>query len=152
MSQLDLSRKLWDPFKEMGFASRAMDRAFDDFYLPRMMKDVGRKEFSPTVDVHETKTAYEMKFDLPGVPRDQIKIDVYDNTLTVSGERKEEKKEEGKDKKAHVTELFYGSFTRTFSLPEAVDAEKAEARFENGVLNLTLPKKETSGKRQIKIQ
>ena len=147
MSQLDLWKRNWDPF-----TPRALEKMFEDFYTPRWGKQMEKMAMSPTVDVHENKNMYTMKFDLPGVPKDQIKIDLHDNVLTVSGERKEEKKEEDKDKKTYLSEVNYGSFMRSFTFPEGVDAEKSEAKFENGVLTLNIPKKEGAGRRQIAIK
>lgn len=147
MSQLDLWKRSWDPF-----SPRSLDKFFEDFYTPRMSQQLEKMNMSPSVDVSETKNMYNMKFDLPGVGKDQIKIDLHDNVLTVSGERKEEKKEEDKDKKTYLSEVAYGSFMRSFTFPEGVDAEKAEAKFENGVLTLNIPKKEGNSKRQISIK
>ncbi len=98
MSQLDLWKRSWDPF-----SPRSLDKFFEDFYTPNMGKQWGKQmekmAMSPNVEVHESKNMYNMKFDLPGLTKDQIKIDLHDNVLTVSGERKEEKKEDDKDKK-----------------------------------------------------
>lgn len=152
MSQLDLLRKSWDPFRDLTLSTRGFEKLIEDIYSPRFRKESERMTLSPNVEVEENKSAYLMKFDLPGVSKEQIKIDLHDNTLTVSGERREEKKEEDKEQKTHISEVFYGSFSRSFSFPEAVDAERAEAKFENGVLNLSIPKKESSPKRQIAIR
>lgn len=147
MSQLDLWKRNWDPF-----SPRSLDKIFEDFYTPRWSKQNEKAAMSPSVEVNETKNMYTMKFDLPGVPKDQIKIDLHDNMLTVSGERREEKKEEDKDKKTFLSEVSYGSFMRSFTFPEGVDAERTEAKFENGVLSLSIPKKEGNSKRQITIK
>lgn len=149
MSQLDLWKKSWDPFKEL--APRSMERLFEDFYSPRWRKEMEKAQLSPSVDVSETKTAYSLKFDLPGVPKDQIKVDLHENSLTVSGERREEKSQPEKEGKSHVSEIYYGSFSRSFSFPEAIDIEKSSAKFDNGVLLLNLSKKETSNRRQIPV-
>jgi HSP20 family protein len=69
-----------------------------------------------------------MRFDLPGVSKDQIKIDLHENTLTVSGERKTERKEGDAESKKHVSEVYYGSFMRSFTFPQTVDPERVEAR------------------------
>ncbi|MCX7978104.1 MAG: Hsp20/alpha crystallin family protein [Bdellovibrionaceae bacterium] len=146
MANLDLWRR-WDPFRDF----RSFDRLLEDFYSPRW-KELEKVVMSPSVDLTENKNAYMMKFDLPGVSKDQIKIDLHDNVLTVSGERREEKETDDKDTRCHLREVSYGSFSRSFRFPEAVDAEKAEAKFEDGVLRLTIPKKEGAGKRQITIR
>jgi len=102
--------------------------------------------------MREAKDSYMMKFDLPGLTKDQIKIDFYENTLTVSGDRKEEKTTEDKDAKVHYSEMSYGSFTRSFSFPQAVDVEKANAKFDNGVLTVEVPKRDGGNRRQIQVR
>lgn len=152
MSRLQLWQKNWDPFRELGLAPRNFEKLFEDFYSPQMRKAVGTGALTPNVDVHETKTGYTFKFDLPGIPKDQIKVDLDDNSLTVSGERREEFKDEGDDKKTHLSEVYYGSFSRSFTFPESVDAERSEAKYESGVLTLNVPKKEVSSKRQLPVR
>ncbi len=153
MSQIDLWKRNWEPFKDMGVFSRGMDRWLEDIYGPSSLRqNLSRNLLSPSVEVQENKNSYQLKFDLPGVSKDQIKIDIHENTLTVSGERREEKKEEDKEKKTHFSEVSYGSFSRNFTFPERIDAEKSEAKFENGVLNLSIPKSEQSSKRQIFVK
>ncbi|KHD88441.1 MAG: HspC2 heat shock protein [Bdellovibrio sp. ArHS] len=114
---------------------------FDRFPATRGMAD-----FSPAVDMEDKNDMYLVTVDLPGMKKDQIKIDLNDNILTISGERKRETKEEGK-----YTERSYGRFMRSFTLPSMVSAEKIEARFEDGVLHINLPKAESSKGRSIKI-
>lgn len=147
MSQLDLWKKNLDPF-----SPKSLERLLEDFSPPRWRKEFERVAMTPSVEVHENKSYYTMKFDLPGVPKENIKIDLHDNVLTVSGERKEEKKEEDKEKRTYLSEVQYGAFTRSFTFPEGIDAERSEAKFENGVLSLNIPKKETSSRRQITIK
>jgi HSP20 family protein len=152
MSQLDLWKKNWEPFRDWGVLPKAMDRWFEDMYTPAQRSRIEKSMVAPTVEVHETQQSYLMKFDLPGLQKDQIKIDLHDNSLSVSGERLEEKKEESTDKKKHLSEVYYGSFYRSFTFPETINAEKVEAKYENGVLSLNIPKKENLGKRQITIK
>ena len=130
---------------------KAVDRLFDDWTGSRFGKpELANLAFNPSCEVTESKNQYLVKFDLPGVTKDQIKIDLHEGYLTVSGERKEEKKEE--DKKRHFSEVYYGSFSRSFSFPTAVDAERSEARFDQGVLTITIPKTEASKARQIAVK
>ena len=152
MSQLDIFRKSWDPFRELTLTNRGFDKLFEDLYSSKWRRENSSQILSPSVDVHETKSSYELRFDLPGVPKDQIKVDLHENTLTVSGERREERKEEDQEQRSHISEVFYGAFSRSFSFPETVDADRAQAQFENGVLKLSIPKKESTPKRQIAIQ
>lgn len=144
MSKLDFWRGTFNPYREV------MDRFFDDFasFPTRTL----RKDavFAPTCEVSEDKNAYLLKFDLPGLSKDQVKIELHDNQLTVSGERKEEKKEEGR--RYHFSETTYGSFMRTFNLPANTDPEKVEARFENGVLSVSVAKNEPAKARQVNIK
>lgn len=147
MSQIELWKKNWDPF-----SPRSLGRFFDDFYTPALANKADRVAVSPNVEVHESKNKYSMKFDLPGLTKDQIKIDLHDNVLTVSGERRDEKSEEDKERKTYLSEVSYGSFMRSFTFPEGIDAETSAAKFENGVLTLDIPKKETAAKRQITIK
>ncbi|MBX7231016.1 MAG: Hsp20/alpha crystallin family protein [Bdellovibrionales bacterium] len=151
MSRLELWQKNWDPFREFGLQPRGVERFFDDLFSNRLQRN-DKNMIQPNVEVHETKNMYLMKFDLPGLNKDQIKVDLHDNTLTVSGERKDKVEGEDKDKKTHFSEVYYGSFLRTFTFPESVDGEKVEAKYENGVLSLSIPKQEASAKRQIAIR
>lgn len=120
-----------------------MDRFFGTAYDER--------SFSPATDVTETENHYLMSLDVPGMKREDLKIEVVDNVLTVSGERK---RETASDKKERVQrfEKSYGFFKRSFSLPSTIDAEKVEARYDNGVLELYLPKVAQVKPRQIEVQ
>ncbi len=134
--------------------SRELQRFFDDFSKePSWLSANGQKlgaDFNPSCEVTENSNFYKMKFDLPGVPKDKINIDLHDNYLTVSGERTNElKQDEGKK---HFSEVFYGQFTRSFSFPTQVDPEKVEAKFENGVLTVQVPKQSKSQARQVPIK
>lgn len=146
MSSLDFWR---NPFGSRDFnqLQRAFDRMQDDFFAPASLS---KSMYFPKVEFTEDKNNYIAKFDLPGLTKDQIKVDLHENTLTVSGERKEEKKE-NTDKKSY-TEVSYGSFARTISLPTAVNAEKVSATFDNGVLSVCMEKKTTANSRQITVK
>lgn len=132
---------------------REFDRFFERFGLPALRQAEGdrtRYDFSPQFEVEEDKTAYHLKFDLPGIPKDQIKIDLHENSLTVSGERKEEKTADSKTQ--HFSDVFYGSFSKSINFPNTVDAEKVTASYENGILSISIPKSETTRSRQINIK
>lgn len=114
---------------------------FDDLFNDRFFNNetVG-KSFTPQVDISETEKAFELSFAIPGIKKDEINIDLNEGQLIVSGERKfEEKKEE---KNFHSVETRYGSFSRSFHLPDNIDANKVEAKYEDGLLNITIPKDE----------
>ena len=105
--------------------------------------------FKPAVDVEESDSSYLMTFDLPGMKKEDIKIDLHDNFLSVSGERREERKENAKG--AQVYERAYGKFERSFTLPQAVAADRVVAEYKDGVLKVTLPKSEGARPKQIRV-
>jgi HSP20 family protein len=152
MANLELWRNNFGPFRDMMTFGKAFDRMLEDW--PAARADVAKYNFNPSCEVKEDKAAYMLKVDLPGVPKDAIKVDLHDNRLTITGERTEEKKtdEKEKDTKTHFSEMFYGSFTRTMTFPVPVDAERTEARFEHGVLTMTIPKKVAQNAREISIK
>lgn len=106
--------------------------------------------FSPTVDVEETEHAYLLSVDLPGLKKEEVKVDLSENVLTISGERKRET--ENKENGGRRYESSYGHFMRSFTLPQSIDASKVEANMEDGVLRVALPKSETSKPRNIEVQ
>ena len=146
MSNL-MSYRGYSPLREFSRMQSAMDHLFDDYYAPAS-RSSSLASYAPKCEVTEDKSNYYVKFDLPGMPKDQIKIDLQDGQLTVSGERKEEKR----DEKKKYTEMSYGSFLRSFTLPTPVDSEKVQASYDNGVLSITVAKAENSKARQITIK
>ncbi|PWU18797.1 MAG: heat-shock protein [Bdellovibrio sp.] len=151
--------------KNLDFWRDRMPLVRNDFYqlAERLFDEVGRlptprwadremQKWSPRSEVDETKTHFNFKFDLPGLTKDDIKVEIHDNRLTVSGERRHERKEEDKDKKSFFSEMTYGSYWRSFELPTPVNSEKVEAKYENGVLALSVPKAAGSNTRQISIR
>ncbi len=106
-------------------------------------------KWAPEVDIYESEKEIVLKADLPGVNLDDVDIRVENNTLTVQGERKFEKAVNGDN--YNRVERTYGAFARTFTLPNTVNAEKIEAAYDNGVLNITLPKREEARPKQIKV-
>lgn len=119
-----------------------MDRFFEEF---------GTRSFAPACEISESENNYHMSVDLPGMRKEDIKVEMKENVLVVSGERKQEYNT-GDQRTTHYAEKRYGSFTRSFSLPNTANPEKIEAKFENGVLNLTIPKVEASKARTVEIQ
>jgi HSP20 family protein len=124
------------------------DRLVNAFVRPAFASTVG---FQPSCDIHEAKDHYLVSFDMPGVKKEDIKIEVQGNQLMISGERQREVREEnGEAILRH--ERVYGKFERTFALPTSIDADKIEAYYENGVLNVALPKAESAKGRTIQVQ
>lgn len=115
--------------------SSLLDKFFDD-----SVQRSGNGYFVPKVDILENENAFELHFEAPGMNKEDFNIEVKDNTLTISGERKisAEKKEEN----YQSIETRYGSFSRSFSLPESVKSDKINAKYVNGILELTIPKDE----------
>lgn len=106
--------------------------------------------WTPRVNVEENDDTFELTAEVPGMKKDEINIDIKDHTLTIRGERKLD--EEKKDKNYHVCERCYGEFTRTFTLPDNVDADKIEAQYDAGILRLTIPKKEEAKPKEIQVK
>lgn len=129
-----------DPF--MNFR-REMDRLFDDFFAPAEPRSFGggavaQSMVMPSIDVHETDQAYTVSAELPGIDPKDVELDLRDNALTLRGEKRSERKEE--DAGRRYSERSFGRFERTIPLAAEVDADNIEARFENGVLKVMLPK------------
>ncbi len=107
--------------------------------------------FRPNVDIIETEKSYEIKLAVPGMEKNDFELDIKDGLLTISGERKFEKKEDGTD--YHTIETQYGSFARSFNLPDHIDASKVSAAYKNGILEVVIPKDEQKTlKTTIKIK
>ncbi len=149
----------WYPFENL---RREVDRLFDDFHLG-LRSPFGRSLFDlqpfisresvwstvPAVDVAETDKTYEITVELPGIDEKNIEVKLADGVLTIKGEKKQEKEEKNKD--YYLSERSYGSFQRSFQVPAGVDADKIDAKFNKGVLTLTLPKTTEAQKAEKKI-
>lgn len=127
-----------------------MDQFFENWGRISPAQVYDERRFDPACDVSETDEHYLMSVDLPGMKKENIKIEISDNVLTVSGERKRENSE--KQKRVQRFEKHYGSFRRSFSLPLSIESDKVEARYEDGVLELYLPKTQAAKPRQVEIQ
>ena len=111
-----------------------------DRFLNDSVARTGGSRFVPRVDIVESNEAYELHFAVPGLSKEDFKLELNENHLTVSGERKFSN--EKKDKNYHAVETQYGSFRRTFTLPENVDGTKINAKYNNGILEVVIPKDE----------
>lgn len=119
--------------------------------VSRLFSEPASRPWSPAVDIYETENELVLKADVPDVDPKQIGIQLENGTLTLKGERKFEQEKNGQ-KGFHRIERSYGSFVRAFSLPDTVDGEKVKAEYTNGVLTMTLPKKEVAKPRTINIE
>ena len=131
------------------FVPTSFSNLVDQFFNDSLTR-TGGSRFVPKVDIVENENSFELHVAAPGLTKEDFKIEVNDGQLTVSGERKFSS--EKKDKKFHTVETQYGSFVRSFSLPENADAEKINAKYNNGILELTIPKNEKKALKQtIKV-
>lgn len=150
----------WSPFESL---HREIDRLFDNFHpfgwrrAPRhSLLDLNMDwpsatawQIAPAMDLVEKNGAYEISAELPGLDEKNIEIKLANGTLTIKGEKTEEKEE--KDKEYYLSERRFGSFNRSFRVPEGVNTDKIDARFVNGVLTVTLPKSAEARKNEKKI-
>lgn len=137
------------PFREISQMQDSFDRMLSDFMTLKRSATAPDLSFTPSCEISESGNNLVMKVDLPGVTKDQVRVEVNQDQLTIHAERKEERKSE--DKKKYLSEVFYGSYNRSFTLPGPVDEKQIEAKFENGVLTVTLPKTEALKSKQIPI-
>jgi HSP20 family protein len=137
----------------MANLSQRMDRLFDELVGRGLWRTPEerplRGSWVPAVNILEREDAMVITADLPGLKAEDVDVTVEDGTLSIRGERRLEEASEGES--YHRVERIYGLFERTFTLPNSVDVEKIEARFVNGEMTLTLPKREESKPRSVKI-
>ncbi len=136
----------YNPFDLSPFATfRVLDEAMNRLAAPE-----GNRPWAPAVDILETENELVLKADLPEVKLENIDVRVEDGTLTLKGERSFEKA--ANEKGYHRIERSYGSFSRSFALPETLDTQAVKASFKDGVLTVSLPKKEVAKPKQIKVE
>jgi len=140
----------WRPFSELNTLQREMNRVFDSFLRGTEEEGEFGGTWRPDVDIKETPDAIILQAELPGMKKEDIKLTVHDNTLEISGEKKQE--EQKKDENYHRIERVYGKFYRSFTLPSMIDAAKINAVFKDGVLHITLPKVEQAKPKEIEIK
>ena len=136
----------WEPFREFVTLQDRMNRLFRESYPEGREEALTTSTFAPPVDVYEDEHSITLKIEVPGIDEKDIDVRLENNTLTVHGERKFEKEENYRR-----VERQYGSFTRTFTLPNTVDAENVTANYDKGVLNVQLAKKSEAKPKQIKV-
>lgn len=142
----------WDPFKDL----EDMERRLSTWFGRPLRRRNGEQEaltvaeWSPLVDIEESEKEYLIKAEIPEMKKEDVKIAVQDDVLSISGERKSEKEEKGK--KYHRVERSYGSFLRSFTLPDDADGTKITAEYKDGVLRLHLPKSEQATPKAIEVK
>jgi HSP20 family protein len=125
-------------------------RLFEDAFTRFLSEPTTNRPWTPAVDIYETENELVLKADLPEVSLKDIDVRVENQTLTIAGERKFEHEESKKG--FHRIERSYGNFVRSFAVPNTFDTDKISAEFHNGVLAVTLPKKEAAKPRQVKVE
>ena len=140
----------YDPFRELRSLQDEMNRLFMT-NLPRSVaqEDLATGGWSPSVDIFENENEIILEAELPGMDRDDFEVSIENNVITLKGKREFQKRNEGDN--YHRVERSYGVFTRSFSLPRTVSAENTTADFKNGVLRVSLPKREETKARKIEV-
>ncbi len=143
----------WEPARELHTVQNEMNRLFNTFFdssTPSTRSGrSGARRWIPAMDVAETEEHFVLRTDLPGLSESDVKIEVEDNVLTISGERKSEHEQNGKG--YHRVERSFGAFSRSLTLPEGVDADAIQANFDSGVLEVQIPKPEQHKPRKVQI-
>ena len=145
----------WDPFRELEDMSDRLNTMFGRSALARSTGPSNKDaltvfDWAPTVDISETPEEFSIKAELPEVKKEDVKVSVDNGVIRIEGERKQEKEEKGK--KFHRVERIYGSFLRTFTLPDNVDESKVQAEFKDGVLNVHLRKADKAKPKAIEVK
>ena len=141
----------WEPFRETEDFLRNLPSPMFGRWPQLLGEHEGMKiEWSPVVDIKETETEYLVNAELPGVKKEDFKISLDEGVLTIEGERRQEK--EVKGEKTHRVERFYGTFCRSFTLPEYADANAIRAEYTNGVLNVHVPKLKIEKRKALELK
>jgi HSP20 family protein len=149
----------WKPTRELAqwpndlwSMQREINRMFDSFMQGGTQDDgsFGLNMWTPAVDIAERENEFEVKVELPGVSKDDVKITLESNILTIRGEKKQEKEDKGENH--HRVERSYGSFQRSFMLPAIVKNDKIDANYRDGILTIMLPKAEEAKPKQIEVK
>jgi HSP20 family protein len=139
----------WDPVRELDSLQSDMNRLFDRFFGAPAGNGLTERRWIPAMDLVETDDSLVLRADLPGMTEDDVEIEVKDGVLTISGERKSEHEEKGEG--FHRVERSFGRFSRALNLPDGVQADKVEAKFDNGVLEVRIPKPEETKPTRVQI-
>ncbi len=147
-----MSMKKWDPFRDLLSIQDRMNQLFNE---TRAMREEGEEGFckgnwSPPVDIYESGSDVVLKAEIPGISQDEIEIKIEDDTLVLKGERKFRKKTD--DENYYRIERSYGTFVRSFTLPNSVDQDDVKATYEDGVLKIVMSKKQEKEPKSIKVK
>ena len=152
-----MSMVRWDPLRDLEEMGDRLNRVFGGLSRSGSTRSLqGDREaltmpdWAPMVDIAETDEEFLIKAEIPEVKKEDVKVSIENGVLTIRGERKQEKEEQGK--RYHRVERYYGSFLRTFTVPDNVDESRVKAEFKDGVLNLHLPKSEKAKPKAIDVK
>lgn len=137
-------------FREMARYQERMDKLMNEMISGSGEPSALSLDFSPSCELVEEERNFLLRVDLPGVTKDNVKVEIDADRLTIHAERHEEK--ETKTRRRHLSEISYGSYVRTFQLPQVIDEKMVKASFTDGVLKITIPKTEATKAKQISIQ
>lgn len=142
----------WNPFRELEDVSNRLNSIFGRFPAKAESDQemLVMSDWTPSVDISETDTAYLVKGEIPGVKKEDIKVTIEDGMITMRGERKQEKEE--KNEKFHRIERSYGNFMRSFRIPDDADESAVKAEFKDGMISVTLPKSEKAKSKSKEIE
>src|SRR5210317_1867593 len=146
-----MNMQLWNPFQEFENMLERYSKSGASNLGKQLNTELSFADWAPSVDIEEEDDRYLIKADLPGVDKKDIDVKLENGVLSIRGEKQTEK-ETGKGTKRHRTERFHGTFARSFTLPDAVKAEKVDASYKDGVLSLTIPKAEEAKPKSINIK
>ena len=139
----------WQPFRELNALQNRMNRLFEEQYGGGREESLTTGAFVPPVDIYEDEHGIQLKLEVPGIDEKDLDIKVENNVLSVSGERKLEREE--KEENFHRVERRYGSFVRSFTLPNTVSTDDIQADYDHGVLKVRLAKRAEAKPKQIKV-
>ena len=140
----------WDPFRDLMSLQQRMNRLFEDSLFRTRTEDTSVfGGWYPTVDIVDGESSVLLRAELPGMKREEIDVSVENSTLTINGEKKRE--DEVSEERYHRMERFFGSFTRSFTLPNSIDAGGVKASYRDGVLEVVLPKHEDAQPKRITV-
>ncbi len=140
----------WDPFKELSSLREEIDKLFDSFFGRKSLFAEKELSFSPSIDVEETENSFLIKAEVPGIKKEDIKVTIDEDGITISGERKKDKEEKGKT--YHRIEMAYGKFKRYIPFPREVEPDKAKAKYKEGILHIEIPKSEKAKPKEVEIK
>jgi HSP20 family protein len=140
----------WHPVSNVLDEFNQLHRVFDTVFDHRLGSSAGEMSFMPAVDIVEREGSFDIRIELPGVTKEDVKITVNNGVLTVKGEKKVEEEKKGENYRR--VERSYGSFLRSFNLPKSVASDKIDASYDNGVLSISIPKAEEAKPKEIEVR